>query len=191
MTGINLKSEAGIGSQIATTVGIRLAALCQEEEEATGREVPEQRQREMVAAITEDELAAHAKRSLSVGAQYLEAEAERRISGQVVDAIFGNGGFQPYLDDPSIENINCNGCDNVRLRFSDGRRAAGMTPVAASDGELIELIRTLACRPGAEERRFDREKPSINLQVGRRLAAVRRDGRVRPAIGLHQASSFS
>jgi len=174
VTEIDLKSEAGIGSQIATTVGIRLAELCQKEEELTGRPVPEPHRREIVAAITEDELAAHAKRSLSVGAQYLDAEAEGRIAGQVVDVLFGNGGFQPYLDDLSIENVNCNGCDNVRLKFSDGRRAAGKTPVAASDGELIELIRTLASRPGAEERRFDREQPSINLKLedGSRLFAA-------------------
>ena len=93
MTEIDLKSEAGIGSQIATTVGIRLAELCQKEEELTGRPVPEPHRREIVAAITEDELAAHAKRSLSVGAQYLDAEAEGRIAGQVVDVLFGNVGF--------------------------------------------------------------------------------------------------
>lgn len=174
MTDINRKSETEIGSRVATAVGSRLAELCQEEEEATGRMVPEQRQRELVAVITEAELMAHAKWSLSIGDEYLDTEAEGRIAGQVVDALFGHGGFQPYLDDLSIENINCNGCDNVRLKFSDGRREAGKSPVAASDEELIELIRTLAARLGTEERRFDRASPSVNLQLrdGSRLFAA-------------------
>lgn len=174
MTDVDHASEAAVGSRIAMAAGSRLAELCQTEEQNTGRVVPEQRRRELVAAITEDELSAHAKRALSAGHEYLDAHAEHRIAALVLDALFGHGGFQPYLDDPDIENINCTGCDNVRLKYADGRRAPGATPVAASDGELIELIRTLAARLGTEERRFDRASPSVNLQLrdGSRLFAA-------------------
>ena len=170
----NQAEEVRIGSQILTRVGATYADLCRAEEEATGREVPEQRQRELVAELVEKEFAASARDALTSNTVMLDSDAEGRIAQQITDAIFGHGGFEQYLNDPLVENINCDGADRVHLKYADGRREMGKTPVAASDGELIELIRTLAARFGTQEREFNWSKPSVNLQLrdGSRLFAA-------------------
>ncbi len=118
-------------------------------------------------------LDAEAARARREGRPPPDPAAEQEAAGAVLDALFGFGGFGPLLADPRIENINAQGCDQVFVRFAGGRRAqAG--PVAASDGELEELIRAVAARAGIEERRFDRGTPrvSVPLPGGGRLFAV-------------------
>ncbi|MEU5885024.1 ATPase, T2SS/T4P/T4SS family [Spirillospora sp. NPDC047279] len=135
--------------------------------------------------ITEvlDGYAAHA---LHQGHAPLDAQAEERISAVVFNKLFALGGFQPLLDDPDIENINANGCDNVRVRYADGRREQA-PPVARSDEELVELVRTIAARAGIEERRFDRGSPGLSLQLpdGSRLFAVMAVTR-RPSVSIRR-----
>ena len=77
------------------------------------------------------------------------------------------------LDDPTIENINANGCDQVWVRYADGRREQ-VEPIAGSDEELEEMLRTAAARTGIGERRFDRGSPRLSLQLpdGSRLFAL-------------------
>ena len=95
------------------------------------------------------------------------------MAAEVFAALFAMAGFQPYLDDPSIENINANGADEVFVRYADGTRQQ-VDPVASSDAELIDLVRTLAARVGLGERRFDLASPRLSLQLpdGSRLFAV-------------------
>ena len=82
-------------------------------------------------------------------------------------------GSSGCLDDPGIENINANGCDQVWVRYADGRREQ-VEPIAASDDELEEMLRTAAARTGIGERRFDRGSPRLSLQLpdGSRLFAL-------------------
>ena len=114
-----------------------------------------------------------AARALAAGTPPLDATTEEHLEQVVFDALCGLGGFQPYLDDPLIENVNANGCDQVFVRYADGRREQ-VAPVAASDAELEDLVRAVAGRAGIEERRFDRGCPrlSVPLPGGGRLFAV-------------------
>jgi pilus assembly protein CpaF len=123
--------------------------------------------------IIAETLDAEAASALSAGQPPLDADAERRAGQAVFDALFRAGSFQPYLDDPQVESVNANGCDQVFVQYSGGRRARGRS-VAASDEELIEMIRAIATRAGVEERRFDRGSPrvSVPLPGGGRLFAV-------------------
>jgi len=125
--------------------------------------------RQFIAAALDDEAAS----ALTGGRRPLDADAERQVGQAVFDALFGLGGFQPLLDDPSVESINANGCDEVFVQYSGGRRERA-APVAASDSELIDLVRAIAARTGTEERRFDRASPrvSVSLPDGGRLFAV-------------------
>ena len=147
-----------------------------------GRSVLGQR---IIAEVLEGEAA----RALAAGRRPLDASTETRVAKGIFDALFGLGGFQPYLDDPEVESVNANGCDQVFVQYAGGRRARGW-PVAGSDAELIELIRAIAARTGAEERRFDRGSPRVSVPLpgggrlfavmavtsaGRPCAAVRRD----------------
>ncbi|MDG4864420.1 ATPase, T2SS/T4P/T4SS family, partial [Streptomyces sp. T-3] len=133
----------------------------------------EAERRALVERLLAEELAAHTRGALEVGGRALDLGAEARISQGVRDALFGAGSLEQLLTDPEVENIAVNGCDRVWIRYADGTKRRGR-PAAASDAELIELIRTLAARAGEEERRFDRGAPSLNLQLpdGSRLFAV-------------------
>ncbi len=120
-----------------------------------------------------DALDGHARGALTAGHPLLSEEDEDAVGQQVFDALFGLHRLQRLLDDPSVENINANGADNVWVRYADGRREQA-PPIAESDAELVELIRTAGARLGLGERRFDLGAPRLSLQLpdGSRLFAV-------------------
>ena len=148
-------------AQEASTAGQGSAALTAARRTALGRQY-------IGEALDEE-----AARALAAGQRPLDADAERQVSQAVLAALFGLGGFQVLLDDPGVESINANGCDQVFIQRSGGRRERA-APVAASDAELVDLIRAIAARAGTEERRFDRASPrvSVPLPDGGRLFAV-------------------
>ena len=114
-----------------------------------------------------------ATEALRRGAEVLAAKEEDELSRAVFDALFRLNRLQRLLDDPAIENINANGCDQVWVRYADGRRER-VGPIASSDAELEEMLRTAAARVGIGERRFDRGSPRLSLQLpdGSRLFAL-------------------
>jgi Flp pilus assembly CpaF family ATPase len=128
---------------------------------------------ELGRRLVAEALDAYTAQQLQGGRAPLGEQTEQRISTEVVNGLFAMGGFQQLLDDPEIENINANGCDRVYVRYTDGRREPA-SPVASSDQELVELIRTIAARSGVEERRFDRGAPGLSVQLpdGSRLFAI-------------------
>lgn len=137
----------------------------------------------------------HTEAELMANQPLLDHAVERRVVAEVLDETFGMAGLQPLLDDQSIENINVNGCDRVFIRYADGSRAQ-LPPIATSDAEVEQLIRTLAARTGSEERRFDRGSPAVNLQLpdGSRLfavSAVTSGGRPAIAIRRHRYRSVT
>jgi pilus assembly protein CpaF len=103
----------------------------------------------------------------------LSAPEEDELAHAAFDALFRLNRLQRLLDDPAIENINANGADQVWVRYADGRREQ-VEPIAASDEELEEMLRTAAARTGIGERRFDRGSPRLSLQLpdGSRLFAL-------------------
>jgi len=114
-----------------------------------------------------------ARQALGAGASVMAEDDEDRLARAVFDALFRLNRLQRLLDDPAIENINANGCDVVWVRYADGRREQ-VAPIADSDAELEEMLRTAAARVGIGERRFDRGSPRISLQLpdGSRLFAL-------------------
>jgi Flp pilus assembly CpaF family ATPase len=160
------RGEQELAGALRAQVGARLAASTNEE--TTGVQA-----REVGRALIKSALEEHARAALRAGGQVLDLQTEAGIERAVFDGLFGLGGFQQYLDDPEVENIIANGCDRVFIRYAGGRREQ-VGPVAASDEDLVELLRTIAARAGAEERRFDRAHPQLNIQLGdgSRLFAV-------------------
>ena len=136
-------------------------ALSPADEQALGRQ--------LIAEALEH----RAKSALRDRTEMLSAEDENELSRAVFDALFRLNRLQRLLDDPSIENINANGCDQVWVRYADGRRER-VAPIASSDSELEEMLRTAAARTGIGERRFDRGSPRLSLQLpdGSRLFAL-------------------
>ena len=111
---------------------------------------------------------------------------EERTAQSVLDALFGMGRLQALIDDVGIENIDINGCDRVWATFADGSKRL-MPPVADTDEELVELIRTAGSRYGLSERRFDTGKPELDLRLpgGSRLSALMAVS-ARPAVSIRR-----
>ena len=124
-------------------------------------------------ALIREVLEEEAEAALTSGRAPLDQAAEQLVADRVYADLWGLGGFQPYLDDPDVESVNANGADQVFVQYSGGHRSR-VPPVAASDEELTDLIRSIAARGGIEERRFDRSSPrvSVPLPGGGRLFAV-------------------
>lgn len=108
---------------------------------------------------------------LSVVPDPLVIEAEIR---RLVESGFGMGGLEPLLADPDIEEIWVNGCDNVHVRYADGRRRRAPA-VCRSDDELVTMIQMTAARSGRSERTWSTATPFLDLRLpdGSRLNAVR------------------
>ena len=127
------------------------------------------------------------------GPAALTRAEEQALAQAVLDALFGLGRLQPLVDDPEIENIDINGCDRVWASFADGSKRL-MDPVADSDEELVDLIRSAAGRFGLAERRFDMARPELDLQLpgGARLSALMAVS-ARPAVSIrrHRFSDLS
>jgi len=124
-------------------------------------------------AVLAQAVEAHTREVLAAGGTVLAPGAERGVVAGVLDEVFGLAGLQPLLADPQVESVNVNGCDRVFVRYASGRRDR-LAPVAASDAELVGLVRDLAARCGVEERRFDRGAPGVSFTLpdGSRAFAV-------------------
>ncbi len=92
---------------------------------------------------------------------------ERLLAEAVYNEIFELGRLQPFVDDPEVENIDVNGCDQVWITYSDGRKVLG-PPVADSDEELVENVRRWAAYQGQTARDFSIARPRLHLSVGHR-----------------------
>lgn len=111
---------------------------------------------------------------------------ESRITDEVLATLFGLGPIERLLADQSVENVSANGCDTVWVHHADGvKRQADA--IAASDEELIALIRKAAARLGRNERRFDIANPFLDLRLpdGSRLNAVMAVSE-RPAVSIRR-----
>jgi pilus assembly protein CpaF len=130
-------------------------------------------QRQLANHLISQALQAEARAAVARGRHALDLAGEDAVAQAVADALFGLGRLQRLLDDPQIENINAQGCDQVFVRYADGTRAR-VGPIADTDAELLELLRLAATRMGLGERRFDLASPELSLQLpdGNRLFAA-------------------
>lgn len=129
--------------------------------------------RELARQLTLSRLRDVAAGRLVAGDSPLEPAEEQQLAAAVLDALFGLGRLQKLIDDPDIENIDVNGCDCVWVTYADGHKTR-TDPIAESDHELIEVLRSAAARFGLSERRFDAARPELDLRLpdGSRLSAL-------------------
>ncbi|MFI1736557.1 CpaF family protein [Streptomyces sioyaensis] len=187
------RGEQELALLVRQRIAARLAEYAGEREAAGLPAEDETARRATVGRLLAEELGAQRRLALAHGSQVVDATVEERVSQAVKDALFGTGSLERLLADTTIENICVNGCDVVWVKDAAGawRRES---PVAASDAELVELVRTLAAGTGGEERRFDRGMPRLNLQLadGSRLFAVMAvTGRVSLTIRRHRFPAAS
>lgn len=167
-------TDLGAAADVIAVVARRLAAAVHAEQESRQSVVPPQRRRALAEELISGEIRAREAGASHAGHRAPDPEASAALAKAVADSLFAMGGLTHYLEMSDVENIICFGHDRVFLRFADGRRERGGHPVAASDEDLIKLVRTVAARAGHEERRFERSAPSLSMQLpdGSRLFAT-------------------
>ena len=79
--------------------------------------------------------------------------------------LYGAGSLEALLRDERIEEIDINGWQHVFVDYTNGVRAK-VSPVFASNEELIETIQTLAAHEGLSGRSFDSANPHVNFRLG-------------------------
>lgn len=123
--------------------------------------------------LLDQHLERHAQACIAANEPVLTADQEQTVARMVLERIFQLGRLQPLLDDERIVNIHANGCDVVFVEYEDGRKER-VESIAATDGELIELVREVGRRYGLSEREFNPSHPELNLQLpdGSRLFAT-------------------
>ncbi|MDT0307271.1 ATPase, T2SS/T4P/T4SS family [Streptomyces sp. DSM 44917] len=168
--------------ELATQLSERIRA-----DEQAGRPQPGPEERRAQAeSILREAAEDYAGALLNRGRRIVSEENESAAIAQVLDEFFGMGGLEPLLRNPQVENINVNGADRVFVRYADGRREQ-VAPVAATDEDLVRLVRDLAGRGGAQERHFDRATPGVSFELpgGERAFAVMAVSR-RPALAIRR-----
>lgn len=130
-------------------------------------------ERQFARAVVNRVLDRYAREEVTGGRSPMTSEEEFQLAEGVHAALFGVGRLQPLLDDPEVENIDINGCDNVFIGYADGREVRG-EPVAENDEELVELVQTLGAYSGLTSRPFDTSNPQLDLRLpdGSRLSAI-------------------
>ena len=165
--------DAQLVARLRAKVSERLSERV-EAERVAGRRLDSQEQQLLARDLATEVLDEYARDCIATGRPVLGPDEEDDYAQAVDDALFGLGHvLGRLLEDDSIENINANGSDGCWITRSDGSKEPG-PPLAGSDADLVELIRTVAARMGLSERRFDLGSPRLNLQLpdGSRLFAI-------------------
>lgn len=149
--------------------GVRRGRAERSEPELTGEE-----ERELGRSLILDALSTqHRQQLMGDGPQLPDAQQEERLAEAVHASLFGLGRLHPLIENLSLSNIEVNGCDRVWLHTVDGQVIAG-PPVADSDAELIDWVRTAATYDGLSSRPFDLVHPWVDVRLagGSRLSAM-------------------
>lgn len=119
-------------------------------------------------------LDAFARRRAIENLPILDTAEEEAVFRRIKADLFGLGGFEDYLFDPTVENIFVNGCDRVFVNRTGKPVPDQVPPIAESDEALVELINRWSSRLGRTERRFDISNPRVDLRLpgGFRMHAI-------------------
>ncbi|HEY9563220.1 MAG TPA: ATPase, T2SS/T4P/T4SS family [Nocardioides sp.] len=120
----------------------------------------------VVLRIAEDVVRAHDERSLT--GQVAPVPDPQAIVGEIVARVSGFGPLQPYLDDPSVEEVWINDPSQV---FIARRGRHELTNTVLSAAEVTELVERMLKSSG---RRLDISTPFVDamLPEGHRLHVV-------------------
>jgi len=130
-------------------------------------------ERRFARSTLRKELRRRNEASLTAGREPMTPEDEEALINETLNAVFGFGELERWLQDPTVQDVHINGFDRVFIKTRDGNRKQ-VSQVAASDAELRRLIADFARRMGRVEQRFDYANPIIDMQLpnGDRLNAM-------------------
>lgn len=135
---------------------------------ARGGTVPEDTRRELGRSLVRDLLREHAEAQASEGGLVPSPEQDLATAKAVFDGVFGLGRLQPFVDDPTVEDLEITRAHHVLSLHSDGRRVRH-PPIADSDEAFIADVQFLASQydnPG-----FTPAQPWLELALPGRVRA--------------------
>jgi Flp pilus assembly CpaF family ATPase len=131
-------------------------------------------ERQLALSLARQAVSDHLKARIAAGEAPPDPSYDRHLIEAIDAAMFGAGALQDLLDDPDVENVDINGCDEVWVTYADARGTVRARPVAATDEELIDVVRALGSYAGLNARPFTPVTPQLDLRLpdGSRLSAV-------------------
>ena len=144
-------------------------------------------ERQLALSLARDVVARHRQAEIASGVELPDAAQDALLVEAIDAAMFGAGALQDLLDDPGVENIDINGCDEVWVTHADDRGKVRSRPVAATDEDLVDLVRTLGSYAGINARPFTPATPELDLRLpdGSRLSAIM-SACERPAVSIRR-----
>jgi pilus assembly protein CpaF len=188
---LSVEERRRLVTAVADVVGRRTSDMVHTRLEAGG-DMDEANEKVFAATEVHREIAAINEARLRSGSGPLSELAGRTVFDGVMARLFGLGELDQWWHNPEVEHIDINGFDSVWVTYAGGRRVL-VPPVAVSDDELIDIVRTAARRLGLLESDFDARHPLLDVQLpdGSRLYAVfgghRQQGvAVRPLVSIRR-----
>ena len=122
------------------------------------------RQQLLVGAWLSDEIAVVNQDRLRRGAAPLSEMADRDIRARVVAELTGTGPLEPYMTDPTVEEIDVNSHLSTWVTYADGRKV-DVGALWESSAALTAYQKRLARRmTGTGEGRLDTQSPMLTFQ---------------------------
>lgn len=147
-------------------VGKALTEVRQAREQAGERELAADDERQLSLSLARQAVIAYRQGELARGVELPAAQDDLELVRAVDAAMWGAGELQALLDDDLVENIDVNGADEVWVTYADGRGKVRAHPLASSDADLEELVRSLASYAGLNARPFSPASPELDLRLG-------------------------
>ena len=154
----SIELDLRLVAQVRNDVATELSAI--RRLEAVGEELDEADEEARAQSVIWDHLDRLARRRSLNNEPTLTPSVEEAVSRRVKADLFGLGGFEEFLFDPTVENVFVIGFDRVFVNRAGRHESNMVRPVAESDEAVIQLINRWASRLGRTERRFDVVQPS-------------------------------
>lgn len=171
-----MSSDPGYGlvRALQGQVADRMTAAKQARETSGQPELTAADERQLALSFTRDAVARHRRSEIAAGLDLPDPAQDVDLVEAIDAAMFGAGALQELLDDPDVENIDINGCDEVWVTYAGDRGKVRARPVAATDEDLVDIVRTLGSYAGINARPFTPATPELDLRLpdGSRLSAI-------------------
>lgn len=177
LNGLQMKHMAPVDQvlvrRLQSRVGAR-RALALEEFRRSGQGIPKgedarQHTEALMAAVLTD----YESELAEAGREPLEEPERQRLESALKARLFGAGNLEQLLEDSEVEDIFINSWQHVFVRYANGTKVQ-LAPVATSDKELEEVVKTISAHDGLSTRPFDVLNYNVTLRLadGSRLHAV-------------------
>ena len=143
--------------------------------EATGEpELSRPDEQQLAMQLIDQAVTEHMQRQLREGGDVpTDRNLDERLSTAVYASMYGAGELQALLDDPDVENIDINGCDEMWVTYAKdtprGRETNGLPQgpftIAPSDEDLVLIIQSQAAHAGINARPWTPVTPQLDLRL--------------------------